>query len=132
MAGGISNSAQLTFANPNNQTFAGAISGGGSVTKTAAGTLVLTGPAATRAGRRSATAPCKSATPPRSDRPSGAATISSGVLDLEGFNVGVGALSGTGTIDNLSGSATYTLTAGNGDATSTFSGVIQNTSAPSP
>ena len=37
----------------------------------------------------------------------------------------MGALSGTGTIDNLAGSSTSTLTAGNGN--STFSGVIQNT-----
>ena len=36
-------------------------------------------------------------------------------------------LSGAGTIDNLSGSGTSTLTVGNGNANSTFSGTIQNT-----
>ena len=58
---------------------------------------------------------------------SGTAAISSGLLDLHGNNVGVGAISGTGTIDNLAGSTTSTLTVGNGNTTSTFSGTIKNT-----
>jgi autotransporter-associated beta strand protein len=49
-------------------------------------------------------------------------------LDLGGFNETINGLSGTGVIDNKSGTGTYTLTIGANDATSTFSGVIQNTS----
>ena len=57
---------------------------------------------------------------------SGAVAVSSGAtLDLHGYSLGVGALSGTGTVNNLSGSSTYTLTFGN--ASGTFSGVIKNT-----
>ena len=57
---------------------------------------------------------------------SGAAAISSGAtLDLHGYSVGVGALSGAGTIDNLAASGTSTLTVGNGSGT--FSGTIRNT-----
>ncbi len=43
VAGGITDNAQLVFANPNAQTYAGAIGGSGGMTKTATGTLVLTG-----------------------------------------------------------------------------------------
>jgi fibronectin-binding autotransporter adhesin len=41
VAGNITNNARLTFANPNAQTYTGAISGSGGLTKTAAGALVL-------------------------------------------------------------------------------------------
>ena len=43
MAGNITDNAHLTFANPNAQTYTGAISGSGSVTKTGAGALALAG-----------------------------------------------------------------------------------------
>ena len=58
---------------------------------------------------------------------SGGLAVSSGALDLHGYSLGVGALSGAGTINNLSGASTYTLTVGNGNASGTFSGAIQNT-----
>ena len=50
------------------------------------------------------------------------------MLDLHAYSLGVGALSGAGTIDNLSGSGTYTLTVGNGNASGAFSGIIKSTS----
>ena len=43
VAGNITDKATLVFANPNSQTYSGVISGAGSVVKTAAGTLVLSG-----------------------------------------------------------------------------------------
>ena len=43
VAGNITDTAMLVFANPNSQTYSGVISGAGSVVKTAAGTLVLSG-----------------------------------------------------------------------------------------
>lgn len=55
-----------------------------------------------------------------------ALAVNSGTLDVHGYNVNVGALTGSGTIDNLSGSGS--LTVGNGNASSTFSGTMQNTS----
>ena len=50
-----------------------------------------------------------------------------GLLDTEGNSIGVGGLSGGGTIDNLAAATTCTLTVGNGNAGGTLSGVIQNT-----
>ena len=52
------------------------------------------------------------------------------MLDLRGFNATVGALSGgtNAVVDNLWGGGVYTLTAGNGDASSTFTGTIKNIS----
>ena len=43
VAGNITNNTQLTFANPNAQSFTGTISGNGGLTKTAAGVLILAG-----------------------------------------------------------------------------------------
>ena len=48
-----------------------------------------------------------------------------GVLDLAGFSQTINGLSGDGVVDNSSGNAT--LTVGNNNQTSTFSGVIQDT-----
>ena len=57
---------------------------------------------------------------------SAALAVNGGEFDVHGYSVNVGQLSGTGTIDNLNGSGA--LTVGNGDASSTFTGTMQNTS----
>ena len=58
----------------------------------------------------------------------GALTINSGgLLDLNGNNASVGALNGSGTIDNVAGQQQSILTLGNGNGGS-FSGTIQNSS----
>ena len=54
-------------------------------------------------------------------------TVASGTLDTHGFSIGVGSLSGSGHIDNLSGTGVYTLTVGSGDSDSNFSGSIGTT-----
>jgi adhesin/invasin len=53
---------------------------------------------------------------------------SGGTVDMSGHSTSVNGLSGNGTVDNLSGAGTYTLTAGYNNATDTFGGVIQDTS----
>jgi fibronectin-binding autotransporter adhesin len=62
---------------------------------------------------------------------SGALTINTGgTLDLNGNNVSAGVLSGGGTVDDIVAGGTSNLSVGNGiptTTTSTFSGVIQNT-----
>ena len=50
------------------------------------------------------------------------------LLDLNRYSVGIGALNGNGTIDDVAGGGTLVLTVGNGGAIGTFSGTIQNTS----
>ncbi len=50
---------------------------------------------------------------------------SSATLDVNGFSVNTGALSGGGTVDNLSGNGSFNV--GNGNGSSTFAGTIQNT-----
>ncbi len=52
-----------------------------------------------------------------------------GLLDLNGAIAGVGALNGSGTIDNVAGYGPSVLTVGNGGNGGTFSGTIQNSSA---
>jgi len=53
--------------------------------------------------------------------------IVNGTLDLAGQSETINGLSGGGTVDNVTGAAASTLTVGNNDVSSTFSGVIQNT-----
>ncbi|WP_395750689.1 autotransporter-associated beta strand repeat-containing protein [Prosthecobacter sp.] len=50
-----------------------------------------------------------------------------GLVNMNGFSDTVNGLSGTGTVDNLATGTTSTLTAGGGNASSTFSGLLQNT-----
>lgn len=50
------------------------------------------------------------------------------LLDMNAVNVSVGALNGSGTIDNVGTYGSPVLTVGNGNGTGTFSGTIQNSS----
>ncbi|MDB5047740.1 MAG: Fibronectin type domain protein [Fibrobacteres bacterium] len=54
--------------------------------------------------------------------------VNSGTFDMGGFSESVNNISGSGTIDNTAGSGTFTLTIGANNGSSTFSGVIKNTS----
>src|SRR5205823_1431622 len=51
------------------------------------------------------------------------------ILDLHGFNNTIGSLTGTGTVLN-NGPTASTLTVGNDNANSSFSGVLQNGTSP--
>jgi fibronectin-binding autotransporter adhesin len=51
-----------------------------------------------------------------------------GILDLYAYSETVNGLSGNGTVDVTNGAGAYTLTAGGNNATSAFSGTIQNSS----
>ena len=119
----------LVFANPNAQTEAQVISGTGAVTKQAAGVLTLS-KANTYSGLTTISAGTVKVGIANA-LPSGAGKGDvqlDGTLDMGGFSSGAGALNGAGSVDNSTGTATYTLTvAGNGDSGS-FSGIIKNTS----
>ena len=56
------------------------------------------------------------------------AVNSGGLLDMNGFSAGIGALNGSGTVDNVAGYETSVLTLGNGGNGGSFSGTIQNSS----
>jgi autotransporter-associated beta strand protein len=57
--------------------------------------------------------------------PNSAFTVNS-TLNLNGFNNAIGSLSGTGTVLNNAEAAAATLTVGNDNSNSTFSGVVEN------
>ncbi len=58
----------------------------------------------------------------------GNVVLSSGFLDLAGFDETINGLSGAGTVNNVAAGTSNTLTVGDGDATAqNFSGAIQNT-----
>ncbi len=58
----------------------------------------------------------------------GNVVLTSGFLDLAGFDETINGLSGAGTVDNVATGTANTLTLGDGDATGTsFTGVIKNT-----
>ena len=58
----------------------------------------------------------------------GAVTVAAGaLLDINGFNTSIGSLAGAGTVDNVSAGGTPVVTIGSANGTTTFSGVIKNT-----
>ena len=123
----VTDNAVLAFSRSDSVTFSKVISGNGNVAMLGPGTLVLGASDTYSGGTTVGGGTLQLGNAAALGSTSGAATVSSGVLDLHGYSLGVGALSGAGTINNLSGSSTYTLTVGNGNANGTFSGVIQNT-----
>jgi fibronectin-binding autotransporter adhesin len=107
LAGVLSGTAGLTKVGPNTLTLSGNNSYSGGTT-VGGGTLQL----------GSASALSNSSAP---------VNVAAGVLNIHGFNLNFGALSGGGTIDNLAASS-CSLTVGDGGASSTFGGRIQDTS----
>ena len=125
---GVADNAVLAFSRSDSVTFSKVISGSGSVTMLGPGALVLSAADTYTGGTTISGGTLQLGNAAALGSTSGAATVSGGVLDLHGYSLGVGALSGAGTINNLSGAGTYTLTVGNGNASSVFSGTIQDTS----
>ena len=100
-----------------------------SLTKAQAGTWVLTG-ANTYGGNTTISAGTLKlgvATGIPNGANKGNVTVT-GTLDLGGFSGTMNGLSGAGTVDNSTGTSTYTLSVGNNAQSSAFSGVIKNTS----
>ena len=107
-------------------TFAGNISGSGSLTQLGGNVLCLagnntyTGPTTISIG----TLQIGSLTGLASSTP--VSISSSGVLDLDSFSATIGSLTGSGMVTNSAGSSTSTLTLAPAAGTTTFSGVITN------
>ena len=126
----VDDSAATLSVGGNNQgtSYSGVLAGLGSLIKAGTGTLVLAGTDTYTGGTTvgggtlqlgNASAPDRPAAPRRSP----AAPPSTCTATASAW----AALSRAGTIDNLTGSSTYTLTVGNGNASGTFSGTITDT-----
>ena len=117
--GNIVNSSALVFNQGANSLFAGIISGGGSLSQTGSATLTLSGPN-TYTGSTIVSGGILTAGNNAAFGVNSAVTVSGGsVLDVHGYNVSTGSLSGAGSVTLGNGS----LTTGSG----TFSGVISGT-----
>jgi fibronectin-binding autotransporter adhesin len=127
---GVWSPGSLVFANPTALTFSRIISGTGPVTCQGAGVLTLSA-ANIYGGTTTINAGSNVKLGVANAFPFGAGSgdVSlAGTLDLANFACSVNGLNGAGTVDNSTGTGTYTLSAGNNNANSTFSGIIQNTS----
>ncbi|GJE37731.1 beta strand repeat-containing protein [Methylobacterium persicinum] len=128
IAGGITNNANLIFANETNQTFAGLISGSGTVTKTGAGTLTWTGMTSATNGYTGTTTISSGTLALSTNNTTlpGAVTVASGAtLNIVAMST-IGSLAGTGSV-TVGKNATLSL---GGDNSSTeYSGTISGSGA---
>ncbi|MGH6876511.1 MAG: autotransporter-associated beta strand repeat-containing protein, partial [Rhizomicrobium sp.] len=109
-------------------TLSGIISGIGGLTKSGLGTLTLSGANDYNGDTTVSAGTLKLGASNVIPDGTGNGNVSvAGTLDLNGYDETINGLSGAGTVDNTAASTTSTLMVGNNDATSTFSGVIQNT-----
>ena len=104
----------------------GSIGGSGSLTKDGSGALVLSLSNAYTGGTIINAGFVQAGNNSALGASTAALAVNGGTLDVHGYNLNVGPLSGAGTIDNLSGSGA--LTVGNGNTSGTFSGTVQNSS----
>jgi fibronectin-binding autotransporter adhesin len=140
--GPVTNNTALVINRSGSLTVNSSIAGTGPLTNSGAGTVTLSG-VNTYAGRtiiNSGTVKAGSSTAIPSGAGDanvvlngGASAATTGILDLNGFNININGLDGVnntvlGQVVNNSGTATNTLTLGNGDATGTFSGTIRDNS----
>ena len=125
VTGNVTDQGALVFDRPDNVTFAGVVTGSGSLAQDGTGALTLTrantytGVTTVAAGALKAGAP--------SAFSAASATRVDGALDLGGYNETVSSLSGAGTVTN-SGATAATLN--DRGASSTFSEIIRNGSKP--
>ncbi len=111
--------------NGNDATLAGAINGAGGLVKSGAGTLTLSGSSA-YAGATNVNGGTLQAGALNAFSATSAHAVNAGaVLDLAGFNQTIGSLAGAGTVTNT-GVAGAALTTGGNNASTTFSGVLQD------
>ncbi len=124
----LSNSAVFGFNLRDTLSYAGSISGNGAVTKSGTGTVILSGANSYSGGTTLNAGTLQMGAALALGSTSGNLAVNGGLLDLNGNSLTAAALSGAGTVDNTAASSSPTLTVGVNNATSTFSGVIQNDS----
>jgi fibronectin-binding autotransporter adhesin len=122
IVGDVTDNGRLAFDRSDAVTFAGNVSGTGSLSQIGAGTVALNG-TDTYSGVTTVSAGMLGAGSTTALSPNSAFTVNA-ILDLNGFSNAVGSLAGTGTVTN-SGGTPATLTAGDGTST-TFSGTLMD------
>lgn len=128
-SGAVVNNAALQLDNASALTFNNAVSGTGGLTKTSAGTATVGGVNTYDGNTTISAGTLKLGAGSPIPNGAGKGNVSvTGTLDLGGAGETINGLSGSGTVDNSTGAGTVTLTVGDNDQTSTFGGVIQNTS----
>jgi autotransporter-associated beta strand protein len=121
IAGNVIDNGTLTFNRSDNLTFAGTISGAGSLEKLGAGTLTLTGNNIYNGATNVAVGTLQAGAT-TSFSPNSAFTVTS-VLDLHGSNSTLGSLAGTGIVIN-NGPLPAILRVGNNNSNTTFTGQL--------
>jgi outer membrane autotransporter protein len=110
--------------NGNDVTLSGTITGGGGLTKTGAGMLLLDG-ASSYSGTTSVSQGRLAAGTGAFSANSTFAIAAAGMLDIRGTNQTIGGLTGPGTVTNDGGTAA-TLTVGANGASTSFDGILQD------
>lgn len=123
ITGNVADNGSLTFDRSDTLTFGGSISGAGSVTQIGTGTTILTGDN-TYTGSTTISSGTLQAGSTTALSQNSAFAVNS-TLDLNGFNNTIGSLSGSGTVLN-NGATTATLTTGNDNTDTTYSGALEN------
>ena len=121
ITGNVTNNGNLAFDRSDTLTFAGDISGAGSVNQIGSGTIILAGNN-TYTGATTVSAGTLQAGSANGFSQGSAFTVNS-ILDVHGFNSSIGSLSGTGTVLN-NGPAAASLTVGNDNTSTTFNGTL--------
>jgi autotransporter-associated beta strand protein len=128
LQGNIINNATVVFVQATDGIYAGQISGSGGLIKQGTGTLTFAG-SNSYSGATTVSSGTLKAGGVAAFSSSSAFTVSSGgTLDLAGGSQTIGSLAGAGTVTN-SGPAEATLTAGGNNATTVFSGTIEDGAA---
>jgi autotransporter-associated beta strand protein len=121
----VVNNGALAFNRSDAVTFAGDISGTGSIILAGSGTVTFTG-TNTSTGGTTIGAGTLTAGGPNVFSATGAMTVAAAAtLDVNGFDQAIGSIAGAGTVTN-NGAAAATLTTGAANTSTTFSGVIKD------
>jgi autotransporter-associated beta strand protein len=124
-SGAVVDNASLVFDRSGTATIGNVISGSGTVAQSSSGTLILTGNNSFTGISTISTGTLQLG---NSSALGAGITTANGTLDLNGYSPTLGSLSGSGTVlSSVAGS--ITLSVGNSNQASTFTGVIENGSA---
>ena len=125
VSGSVSGAKTMTVTGAGTINLSGVVAGGASISKTGAGTLVLSGSNTFYGGTTISSGTVQLGNSFGLGANTATLTVNGGMLDLNGYSLGVGGLNGSaGTILNSNASTPATLSVGNNSANGSFAGVI--------